>query len=185
MCLSFCPQGGVSRPIPRGEVEASGWRGLPGPYSRGKVERSGLGGSGPSPGVRLMGLAGGVSRPIPKGGLRVWAGGCIPPCTEADSSPSQQTATAADGKHPTGMHSCLENDLHNIIVVIKSFLQSCAHFPQTLKLLVVSQNLYGIKCPTCSVLSLLLLFLIFKFRKQSQFVVDMVSMVRTNYISLI
>ena len=37
-----------------------------------------------------------VSRPRPVG--------CIPACTEADTL--QQTATAADGTHPTGMHSC-------------------------------------------------------------------------------
>ena len=47
-------------------------------------------------------------------------GGCIPPCTGADNPPKadtpfplgrhphpQQTATAADGTHPTGMHSRL------------------------------------------------------------------------------
>ena len=28
----------------------------------------------------------------------------IPACTEAD--PSGETATATDGMHPTGMHSC-------------------------------------------------------------------------------
>ena len=37
--------------------------------------------------------------------------GCIPACAGADSLPwadtPQQTAIAADGTHPTGMHSCL------------------------------------------------------------------------------
>ena len=37
-----------------------------------------------------------------------WSGGRvgIPACTEADTPPGE-TATAADGTHPTGMHSCL------------------------------------------------------------------------------
>ena len=35
-----------------------------------------------------------------------WSEGVgIPACTEADPSPGE-TATAADGTHPTGMHSC-------------------------------------------------------------------------------
>ena len=61
-------------------------------------------------------LPGGVSRPGPgrlPGGCPGpgWGGcpgpgGCIPRCTEADTPPPQQTATAADGTHPTGMHSC-------------------------------------------------------------------------------
>ena len=47
-----------------------------------------------------------------------WSGGCllprgllpggvvgIPACTEADT-PQGEMATAADGTHPTGMHSC-------------------------------------------------------------------------------
>ena len=40
---------------------------------------------------------GGVSRPTP-------GGRGIPACTEAD--PPKQTAIAAGGTHPTGMHSC-------------------------------------------------------------------------------
>ena len=31
----------------------------------------------------------------------------VPACTEADPAP-RETATAADGTHPTGMHSCFE-----------------------------------------------------------------------------
>ena len=34
-CLSFCPHGGVSSPIPRGEVERSGWGGVYRPRPRG------------------------------------------------------------------------------------------------------------------------------------------------------
>ena len=48
------------------------------------------------------GLARGVSRPRPGGP----GGGCIPACTEADTL--QQTAGAADGTHPTGMHSSIQ-----------------------------------------------------------------------------
>ena len=68
----------VSRPTSRGEVEGLA-RGVSRPTSRGS----------PSPHL-------GVSRPTPR---EV----CIPACTEADPP----TATAADGMHPTGMHSCL------------------------------------------------------------------------------
>ena len=39
----------------------------------------------------------------------VWSSGDgIPACTEADPPP-EETATAADGTHPTGMHSCIES----------------------------------------------------------------------------
>ena len=55
-------------------------RGCTGPWSRGCIQ--------------TQSQAQGVYRPR----------GCIPACTEADTS--QQTATAADGTHPTGMHSC-------------------------------------------------------------------------------
>ena len=56
-----------------------------------------------------------MSRPIPRGKFRGLAGGClgpggcIPACTEA--STPQPTATAADGTHPTGMHSCYKDTI--------------------------------------------------------------------------
>ena len=84
---------------------------------------------GPGPGGRLVGLVGGCLYPDTRGRLGVWwggcpgthlgegmsrprprgsrpspGGGCIPACTEADTP--QQTATAAGGTHPTGMHCC-------------------------------------------------------------------------------
>ena len=85
-----------------------------------------LGGSaGPHPGEMLGGLAGGGLRPTHGGCWGVWPGGsrptpeegvsrprlgewgaCIPACTEADTPPPQQMATAASGTHPTGMQSC-------------------------------------------------------------------------------
>ena len=37
-------------------------------------------------------------------------GAGIPACTEADPPPTGETATATDGTHPTGMHSCFDND---------------------------------------------------------------------------
>ena len=49
-----------------------------------------------------LGLGGSRPRGCPGPGP---GGVCIPACTEADTPP-QQTATAADGTHPTGMHSC-------------------------------------------------------------------------------
>ena len=48
---------------------------------------------------------GGYPGQHPGGGLGVWLGG-IPACTEADPPAHQQTATAAGGTNPTGMHSC-------------------------------------------------------------------------------
>ena len=36
------------------------------------------------------------------------AGGCVSEPALRQTPPSQQTATAADGTHPTGMHSCLK-----------------------------------------------------------------------------
>ena len=40
-------------------------------------------------------------------------GGCIPVCTGTDTPPHPgQTATAADGTHPTGMHSCTRGNDH-------------------------------------------------------------------------
>ena len=56
-----------------------------------------------------------------QGGVQAQAKGmCIPACTEADPPP-QQTATAADGMHPSGMHSCLlMSFLSNMIISILS-----------------------------------------------------------------
>ena len=63
-----------------------------------------------------------MSRPRPRGevggsgrgeGSRP-EGGCIQACTEADTP--QQTATAAEGTHPTGMHSCFH--LKNLKILI-------------------------------------------------------------------
>ena len=51
-------------------------------------------------GRKFRGLAGGGSP-----GPHPWGVG-IPACTEAEPPPPQQTATAASGTHPTGMHSC-------------------------------------------------------------------------------
>ena len=82
----------VSRPTSKGEVQGSGLGGgSPGQHPRERVSRSTLGGC---PGPYL----GGVSRPTPGvGGV----------CQHAlRQTPLQQTATAAGGKHPSGMHSC-------------------------------------------------------------------------------
>ena len=55
---------------------------------------------------------GGVSRPRPKGAVggvqaQAW-GGCVSEhALRQTHPPPQQTATAADGTHPTGMHFCL------------------------------------------------------------------------------
>ena len=84
-----CPQwGGVS--VPRGVC----FRGEGGVCSRGVW----------SGGVWSRGVSG-------PGGCLVWGVG-IPACTEAD--PPGETATAADGTHPTGMHSCLLMELEAV-----------------------------------------------------------------------
>ena len=73
---------------------------------------------------------GGVSRPILRERLRGLAGGgprprwgvCIPACTEADPPP-QQTANAADGTHPTVMHSCIYLKISLLIFILKFYLE--------------------------------------------------------------
>ena len=57
--------------------------------------------SGPG-GVPALGR--GVPAPAGSAPAGSAPGGGIPACTEAD--PPAETATAADGTHPTGMHSC-------------------------------------------------------------------------------
>ena len=90
----------VSRSTPRGEVERS--RGVSRPPPRGGLGGSGWGASRPTPrGVQAH--AWGV-RGVSPGPSWEW----IPACTEADTTPLQQTTTAAGGTHPTGMHSCLQ-----------------------------------------------------------------------------
>ena len=89
--ISACIAGGIPACLAAGLVGGVTQHALQvsRPTPRWEVEGSGQGGSpGPHPG--------GVSRPTP--------GGCIPACPEADTP--QETATAAGGTHPTGMHSC-------------------------------------------------------------------------------
>ena len=76
-------------PYPGGRLKGVAG-GSPGPYPGGEVEGSGQGG------LQTQGRGSGV---VVRGG---WV--CIPACTEADNP--QQTVTAADGTHPTGMHFC-------------------------------------------------------------------------------
>ena len=42
----------------------------------------------------------------------------------ADTPPCQQTDTAADGTHPTGMHSCLITGRNEVVAKVM-FLQAC------------------------------------------------------------
>ena len=100
-------------------------RGCPGPGPGGvcprwDVQAQALGGGsaqvgcpGPEGGVCPGGV--GVSRPRP-------VGMCIPTCTEAD--PPNQMATAADGRHPTGMHFLLNllMGFLDITVFLRAFL---------------------------------------------------------------
>ena len=80
-------KGGVSRPRPQGCVSR------PRPRRGGVSVQEGCPGSG-------LGV-GGCPGP---GGVQA-RGVCIPACTETDTPRPQQTATAAGGTHPTGMHS--------------------------------------------------------------------------------
>ena len=75
---------------------------------------------GPGPGWRLGGVAGGCLGPHPGGGWgvdRPTPKGCVSRPTPGGVSqhalrqtpPPKQTATAAGGMHPTGMHSCYCN----------------------------------------------------------------------------
>ena len=72
----------------------------------------GLGGSGTGGCLALVGcLVWGVLSPggVWSGGCLVlggaWSGGCLTP-GGSGGDPPPRTATAADGMHPTGMHSC-------------------------------------------------------------------------------
>ena len=110
--VSVCPQWGGGIPARLAGLQA---------HTRGGERLRGLarGSPGPHPGRRLRGLAGGGRSPCPHpGGGEVEGSGqggfssptprgvCIPACIEADTPLPQQTATAAGGTHPTGMHSC-------------------------------------------------------------------------------
>ena len=111
-CLAAGLQGGwypsmpcrFPGPHPRGKLRSLAW-GVSRTTPKGGVSR-------PTPGVSpgphwgcLQAHAWGISRPTPRGTSRPTPrGGSIPACTEADPPPP--TATAADGTHPTGMHSC-------------------------------------------------------------------------------
>ena len=89
--------GGVSRTIPRGEVEGLDG-GLQAQAQSGEVGGLAGGSPGPSPGVEgLQAQAWGV---------QAQAGG-VSQHSLRQTSP-QQTATAADSTHPTGMHSCYD-----------------------------------------------------------------------------
>ena len=50
----------------------------------------------------------------------------IPACTEAD--PPGETATAADGTHPNGMHSCIKMCVIDNINILSLRLPSCPTF---------------------------------------------------------
>ena len=87
-------------PHPGGGVEGSGLEGSLGPHPEG-VSRPTPGGRG-SPGPHLR-----VSRPTPWGGSPGPHPGGGYPSIHWGRHPPQQTATAAGGTHPTGIHSCL------------------------------------------------------------------------------
>ena len=100
---SFCSQGECLGYGPGG-VCSRGWVSRPRPGGRGLPR----GCPGPGPGVSAWGVSRsrpGGSRPGPRG-VQVQAQGGVYPSMHW-GRPPQQTATAVDGAHPTGMHSCL------------------------------------------------------------------------------
>ena len=101
-CLSFCSRGeGLSRPRSREEVGGSGQR-VSRPRPRGRLGGSegvcpgGCPGPGPGAGIQAQG----GRCPGPGGGV------CLSQYALRQTPPPQQMATAADGMHPTGIHSC-------------------------------------------------------------------------------
>ena len=61
----------------------------------------------PAPvGARFWGVPGPQGGSCSRGGSAPWGVVFFPACTEADPPPPGETATAADGTHSTGMHSC-------------------------------------------------------------------------------
>ena len=77
-----------------------------------------LGGGCPGPGP-----VGGCPGPGPVGGCPgPGPGGCVlQHALRQTPPPPQQTATAADGTYPTGMHSCFKLHVHPLIIVIIIF----------------------------------------------------------------
>ena len=139
--------GGSAGPHPGGKLRGLVWR-VSRPTPRGEVEGSGLGGlqaqTWGSPGLHRGGSPGphlGVSRPTPGGlqahtqwSLQAHTWGVSRPPTRAVSRPTprgypsmhwgrpptNQTATAAGGTHPTGMHSCYQwNWLYRIAETVE------------------------------------------------------------------
>ena len=109
----------VSGPTPKGEVEGSGLGGLQTHTQGGKLRGLAWGVSRPTPGWGFSPSqhSGGSPGPHPGGVSRpIHGGGGIPVCAEADTSP-HQTATAAGGMHPTGMHPCGKNNQPTIFVL--------------------------------------------------------------------
>ena len=97
----------VSRPTPKGKLRGIWPGGSPGPHPRGKLRGILPGGvSRPTPKREVEGdLARGVSPgPHPGGVSRLTPGGGL--SQHALRQTPSQTATAAGGTHPTGMHSC-------------------------------------------------------------------------------
>ena len=93
--VCVCPQGGGAW------LGGSGPGGVPGPRGVCSQEVPAPGGRVWSGGCLVLGGS------APEGGVCSWGGGGIPAYTEADLPPGE-TASAADGTHPTGMHSCFK-----------------------------------------------------------------------------
>ena len=92
--------------------------------------RGGRGASGPG-GCLLGGVCsrgGGLSGP---GGA--WSGGLVSQHALRQTPPPGETATAADGTHPTGMHSCFKLNTGSFITLLAKTIrgqQSLVAYPQ-------------------------------------------------------
>ena len=110
----------------------------PGPHPGEKLRGLAWGGSpGPHPGGKLRSLTWGASRPTPRGEVQGSGLGGLQAHTWGVSrhklgggvsqhalrqTPPQQTATAADGTHPTGTHSCFRQKFMMFLQSVKGNL---------------------------------------------------------------
>ena len=113
--FTFCSQGGLQVHTQRGCWGV--WLGSPGPHPGGMLGDLVMGSPGPHPGGGWGGLAGGGAPGPHPGGSGGGDGS-----QHALRQTSQQTATAAGGRHPTGMHSCIIWCYHTVLINLNKII---------------------------------------------------------------